>query len=192
METTTVEHTSDDVRTPNIPRKIGVRLSTAILGLILAVFVVATGIFAALYLSAKGDLADRETQSDDNSHAEQIASDYAVGASTINYQDLNSWLERLKVGTTPELANKFDATAPQLEQILLPLQWTATAAPVAAVVTSESGGIFQVSAFVNVSSTNAQTPEGSQVTVTYSVAIDSNADWKITEVGGMSEALAVK
>ncbi|UGT67624.1 hypothetical protein LTT66_31175 [Nocardia gipuzkoensis] len=49
---------------------------------------------------------------------------------------------------------------------------------------SESGGIYKVNAYLTVVSTSAQTPEGAQTTVTYSLTIDRNSDWKITEVGG--------
>ncbi|WP_275106976.1 hypothetical protein [Nocardia arthritidis] len=36
---------------------------------------------------------------------------------------------KLKANTADSLAAKFDATGPQLEQILLPLQWTSKATP---------------------------------------------------------------
>ncbi|WP_185757283.1 hypothetical protein [Nocardia bhagyanarayanae] len=76
--------------------------------------------------------------------------------------------------------------------VLLPLQWTSKATPSAAVVTSEGGGIYKVSAFLNVTTTSAQTPQGGQSTVTYALTIDKNAGWKITDVGGMDNALPVK
>ncbi|MBF6171896.1 hypothetical protein IU476_10470 [Nocardia blacklockiae] len=152
----------------------------------------ATTTFAALYWSARSTLADRDDRAAADRHAEQIASDYAVGASTIDFHDVKSWITRLQAGTTPQLAAKFDATAPQLEQILLPLQWTSKATPLSAAVTSESNGVYKVNAYLNVNSTSAQTPDGAQTTVTYSLTIDSNADWKITDVGGLQNALPTK
>lgn len=101
-------------------------------------------------------------------------------------------MTRLKTGTSPQLSAKFDATAPQLEQILLPLQWTSTATPLSAAVTSESGGVYKVNAYLNVNSTSAQTPDGAQTTVTYSLTIDSNSGWTITDVGGLQNALPTK
>ncbi|MEV6217123.1 hypothetical protein [Nocardia sp. NPDC051833] len=153
---------------------------------------VSTAVFAMLYRSADADLAAREAKSVDDRHAEQVASNYAVGASTIDYRDTRAWLNRLKAGTTPELAAKFEATSPQLEQILLPLQWTSTATPLSAQVISEAGGIYKVNAYLTVTSTSAQTPTGAQTTVTYSLTLDRNADWKITDVGGLQNALPTK
>ena len=174
---------------PRRPTRIELRLSTVVTGLIVAALIIATGTFAALYLSARGDLADNEARAADNAHAEQVAADYALGASTIDYRDTTGWLDELKANTTPQLAAKFDATAQQLEQILLPLQWTSSATPITSVVTSESDGIYQVNAFLNVTSTSAQTPQGTATTVTYSLTIDKNDDWKITDVGGLDGAL---
>ncbi|MFF0456475.1 hypothetical protein [Nocardia africana] len=152
----------------------------------------ATGVFAALWLSARGDLGDREAAAAADRHAEQVATDYAVGASTINFQDYNAWVAKLKANTSAQLANKFDATAPKLQEILVPLKWSSTATPISAVVTSDTGGVYKVNVFLNVNSTNAQTPNGGQTTVTYNVTVDSGAGWKITDVGGMDGALPLK
>ncbi|MBJ8342133.1 hypothetical protein JGU71_24905 [Antrihabitans sp. YC3-6] len=142
--------------------------------------------------SAKSDLRNRDAKSSDDQHAEQVATDYAIGASNIDYKDADAWLLRLKAGTTPELANKFDATGPKLQELLIPLQWTSSAAPIEAAIASETGGIYVVNVFLNVTSTSAQTPSGAQTTVTYNVTVDRNNDWKITDVGGMDGALPGK
>lgn len=191
------EETTEDRAEPRAvrneqPRTVSIRLSTAAAGAGIATLAVSTVAFGALYWSAKSDLADRDSTAADDRRAAQVASDYAVGASTIDYKDTKSWLGRLQAGTTPQLTAKFDATGPQLEQILLPLQWTSKATPLSAAVTSESGGIYKVNAYLNVVSTSAQTPEGAQTTVTYSLTIDRNADWKITDVGGLQNTLPTK
>ncbi|WP_432279302.1 hypothetical protein [Nocardia brasiliensis] len=144
------------------------------------------------FLSPRAALVPRDSAAADDKHAEQIATDYAVGAATVNFADFNSWVGKLKANTTPALATKFETTAPKLQEILTPLKWTSTATPVTAKVTSESAGIYKVNVFVNVTSTNAQDPNGAQTTVTYNVSVDRNADWKITDVGGMDGALPVK
>lgn len=59
-------------------------------------------------------------------------------------------------------------------------------------MTSESGGVYTVNVFLDVTSTSAQTPQGGQTTVTYTLTVDRNSDWTITEVGGLSGALPVK
>ncbi|GAB2443279.1 hypothetical protein [Nocardia tengchongensis] len=174
------------------PRTLSIRLSTVLTAAAAIALVASTVTFASLYSSARSTIADRDAKATDNRHAEQIASDYALGASTIDYRDVKAWLGRLKTSTSPQLSAKFDATGPQLEQILLPLQWTSKATPLSSAVVSESGGIYKVNAYVTVASTSAQTPDGAQTTVTYSLAIDSNSDWKITEVGGLQNALPTK
>ncbi|NMN99177.1 hypothetical protein FGL95_29560 [Nocardiaceae bacterium YC2-7] len=145
-----------------------------------------------MLLSAKGELRDRDAKAADDEHARQVATDYALGASNIDFKDANAWFARLKAHTTPELANKFDATAPKLQELLVPLQWTSSAAPIDATIASETGGIYSVKVFLNVTSTSAQTPNGAQTTVTYNVTVDTNNDWKISDVGGMDGALPGK
>jgi Mce-associated membrane protein len=174
------------------PLTIAVRLSTVVTTALIVALLAVGIVFGCLYFSARSTLSDRDAAAAGDKHAEDIASKYAVGASTIDYHDVKSWIERLKAGTTTQLAAKFDATAPQLEQILLPLQWTSKATPLSAAVTSESDGIYKVNAYLDVTSTSAQTPDGGRTTVTYSLTIDRNADWKITDVGGLQNALPTK
>ncbi|WP_433560315.1 hypothetical protein ACQP1O_21600 [Nocardia sp. CA-151230] len=174
------------------PRTVSIRLSTVLISAGIALLTAVAVSFASLYWAARSTLADRDAKAADDRHAEQIATDYSLGASTIDYHDVKGWIGRLQSGTTPQLSAKFDATAPQLEQILLPLQWTSKAAPLSAGVISESGGIYKVNAYLTVTSTSAQTPDGAQTTVTYSLTVDRNSGWKITDVGGLQNALPSK
>ncbi|WP_336082945.1 hypothetical protein [Nocardia sp. SSK8] len=173
-------------------RTIHARLSTVLAAVAFAALTLATGTFAWLYFAASGTLAERDARAADDRHAAQVATDYAVGASTIDYREVPAWLGRLKTGTTGQLAAEFDATAPQLEQILLPLQWTSTATPLSAAVVAEADGVYTVNAYLDVVSTSAQTPEGTRATVTYSLTIDRAAGWQITEVGGLRNTLPAK
>ena len=170
------------------PRAVSIRLSTVLTALVFVLLLAATLTFAGLYRSASSRLSDQAATAADDKHAEQIATDYSVGASTIDYHDVKAWIGRLQAGTTPQLSAKFDATAPQLEQILLPLQWASKATPLSATVLSESQGVFKVNAYLDVTSTSAQTPDGAQTTVAYSLTIDRNSGWKITDVGGGLQA----
>ncbi|MFE6861816.1 hypothetical protein [Nocardia sp. NPDC057668] len=176
----------------NGQRSISISLSTLRNAVALVLPLVVIIVLGMLYNSARSELADRDSRAADERHAEQVATDYAVGASTIDYHDTKAWLTRLKAGTTPQLSAKFDATAPQLEQILLPLQWTSKATPLSASILSEAGGIYKINAYLEVTSTSAQTPDGATTTVTYSLTIDRNAAWKITEVGGLQNAFPAK
>ncbi|MFF3568687.1 hypothetical protein ACFYXQ_13030 [Nocardia jiangxiensis] len=177
---------------PRGPRTLAIRLSTVLTTLVIVALLVVAIVFGWLYFSARSTIADTNARAADGKHAQDIASKYAVGASTIDYHDVKGWIARLKASTSPQLSAKFDATAPQLEQILLPLQWTSKATPLSAAVTSESGGIYKVNAYLNVNSTSAQTPDGAQTTVTYSLTIDRDSGWKITDVGGLENALPTK
>ncbi|MEV6072582.1 hypothetical protein AB0L82_39080 [Nocardia sp. NPDC052001] len=200
---TTLEKTSDDtaaeteaVRKDTRAGKPSVTLSLPVSTLIAAavavVLLLISGTVGVLLWQSRGELADRTAAAADDRHAEQVATDYAVGAATINYKDFNSWVAKLKTNTVPQLANTFDATAPKLQELMVPLQWTSTASPIAAKVESVSGNSYKVDVFVNVTSTNAQNPQGVQTTVTYNITVDKNADWKITDVGGTAAALPLK
>ncbi|WP_280397753.1 hypothetical protein [Nocardia carnea] len=171
------------------PGTVSIQVASLVRGALIAVLAVVAIVFAVLYFVARGDLADRDEQAAADRHAEQLATDYAVGAATVNFKDLDAWITALKTNTTPQLAGKFDETAPKLEQILVPLQWTSTATPIAAKVASEQDGVYKVNVFVDVTSTNAQNPDGTQTTVTYTVTLDENAGWQITDVGGVDGAL---
>ncbi|MEV6064966.1 hypothetical protein AB0L82_00295 [Nocardia sp. NPDC052001] len=176
---------------PEAPQAKTVSLKLSTLGTVAAAVLLIGALItvSALWLSARGDLRDRDAAAADAQRAEQIATDYSVGASNINFSDLNSWTGRLKANTTPTLADKFEATAPKLQEILVPLKWTSSATPVTAKVMSQNNGVYQVNVFLNVTSTNAQNPQGVQTTVTYTVAVDPNNGWKVADVGGMNLAL---
>jgi Mce-associated membrane protein len=178
---------------PKRPRQIALRLSTVATTAAIFALLIATGAFASLYFRVQHDISARDARAAEDRHAQQIATDYALGASTIDYRDTKTWFNKLKADTTAQLAAKFDASAPQLEQILQPLQWTSKATPITSTVMSESGGVYQVSAFLNVNSTSVQTPQGGITTVAYTVTVDKNAGWKITQVGGgLDSALPAK
>lgn len=163
-------------------------IAAAVLLVLLAVIATTT----TLWLRSRGELHDRDAAAADRGRAEQVATDYAVGAAKIDFTHVDDWFARLKDNTAPELAAKFDATAPKLRDILLPLKWTSTATPITAKTMSEAGGVYKVDVFLTVSSTNAQTPDGGRTTVTYTVTVDRHSGWKITDVGGLEGALAGK
>ncbi|MGX1806101.1 hypothetical protein ACWIGI_10345 [Nocardia sp. NPDC055321] len=163
--------------------------STGILGMLIAGLIVTSCVLGGFLWSARSELNSQNDRTADERRAEQVATDYAVGASSINYQDVDPWLVKLKANTAPQLANKFDATAPKLQQLLVPLKWTSTSSAIDAAVASETNGIYKVNVFLNVTSTSAQTPDSTQTTVTYTVTVDKNSSWQITDVGGMEGAL---
>lgn len=176
---------------PDRPIRV-VKVSTIVTVIAFTVLAGVAATLGFLLLKARGELSARDAAAADEQHAERVATDYAVGAATINYQDFPAWITKLKANTAPAMASKFDATAPKLQQILLPLKWSSTGTPVAAKVESVNGSIYKVDVFVSVNSTTAQTPDGTQTTVTYNVTVDKGSDWKITDVGGTLAALSTK
>ncbi|MGW5513878.1 hypothetical protein [Nocardia africana] len=181
--------TETTARTAKAPRTLSIRLSTVATAAAGVALIAVAVVFGSLWLSARGDLRDRDDRAATQQHAEQVATDYAVGASTIDYQNVGAWIGKLKAGTSSQLAQKFDATAPKLQEILVPLKWTSSATPIAAEVMSNENGVYKVDVFLNVNSTSAQTPQGAQTTVTYTVDVDPGSGWKVTDVGGMAGAL---
>ncbi|MDO3650223.1 hypothetical protein [Nocardia mangyaensis] len=171
---------------------VAVRVSSLIGGAAIAVLAIVAIVLGVLLGSARSQISDTEAQAADDAKAEQIALDYAVGSATLNYQDVNAWVAKLKAGTSPELSGKFEATGAKLEQIIIPLRWTSSATPITAKVMSREGAAYQVAAFVDVSTTNAQNPDGLRNTVTYNITVDAGQDWKITDVGSADGTLPIK
>lgn len=165
-------------------RAISLPVSTLLWSAAVATLAIVAVVLGGLFITARGEVSDRAAADAARQRAEQVATDYSVGAATINPGDMAGWVRNLTAGTTPVLAGKFQATAPALEELLGQLKWSSRATPVAAKVTGENDGVYTVSVFLTVSSTTAQTPQGAQSTVTYTVTVDENSDWKVTDVGG--------
>lgn len=159
-----------------------------IVGLI-AALVAGIGVMTWLYIGAKRELDDRAREVADTKRAEQIALDYATNAAAMNFKDIPAWKDKLVAGTSPELKERLSAAADQMEQILVPLQWDSTARPLSAKVRSQVGSAYIVDAFVSVMTKTAQGPDRLQSTATYSVTIDPDKDWQITDVGGIGAAV---
>jgi type II secretory pathway pseudopilin PulG len=174
----------------------GHRVSVSVRTLVVATSIVAllalAGVTTWLYIDEKAKFDAQGRQAANNAHAEQIALDYAVGAAKIDFQDLGPWKKNLVEKTTAELKEKLSSAATSMEQILVPLQWKSTAVPLVAKVRSHTNGIYVVDTFVGVETKTMQAPEGLQSTATYSITIDSNHDWQISDVGGIGTVLGQK
>jgi hypothetical protein len=174
-----------DAKSPRRQRSISVGVRSLVIGAVIAIMAAAIATLGWLYIDAKRQLDAQASQSANDARAEKIALDYAVNAAVMNYEDLQAWKAKLVAGTSPELNQKLTEAAKSMEQIVVPLQWTSTAEPLVAKVRSNSAGIFVVDCFVSVQTKTVQGPEALQSTATYSVTIDSNHDWQITDVGGV-------
>ncbi len=171
----------------HLPRRVSFSVSARglLYTLAIAVLVGALTTFIWLYIDARHELDAQTRKTDNNAHAEKVALDYAVNAATMNYQDLNGWKTKLVAGTSPELNDKLSKAAESMQQILLPLQWSSNARPLIAKVRSNTAGIYVVDCFVSVQTKTMQAPEPLVSTATYSLTLDSNKNWQITDVGGI-------
>lgn len=173
--------------------EVGKRLSISVRSLVysgvIVVLVGAVGVLAWLYIGALGQLGAQSTAAANEQRAKDVALTYAVNAAQMNFKDFGAWKVKLVDNTTPELKEKLDRAATDMEQVLAPLQWDSTARPLAAAVRSDAAGIYVVDTFVSVLTKTMQTPEGMQSTATYGITIDSNNGWQISDVGGIDAVL---
>ncbi|OZC63670.1 hypothetical protein CH306_25865 [Rhodococcus sp. 15-725-2-2b] len=171
-------------------RQVSVR--SIITSVIAAVLVVAIAVLGWMLNTKSDELSSLQAAAANDTRAEDIASNYAVGAAQMDFTKTDEWKTRLVAGTSPELANRLTQAATSMEQITAPLQWTSTSTPITATVRSEADGTYVVDCFVNVVTKNNQAPEGVQSTATYSVTIDSANNWLITDVGGIGAMMEAK
>lgn len=183
---------SGEVDSTRRPRSISLSMRGLILGAAIVALVAAVATLGWLYAGVRHQLDAQAAQSANDAHAEKIALDYAVSAATMDFKDLQSWHVKLVAGTTPELNKKLSDAGTQMEQVLVPLQWSSSAKPLIAKVRSSQGGIYVVDSFVSVQTKTVQAPEALQSTATYSTTIDSNNNWLITDVGGIGSAMGPK
>jgi hypothetical protein len=172
------------------------QVSMSVRGLLTLALIVAlvagVAVMTWLYVGARHEISEQQQSQANSARAEQIALDYATNAAQMNFQDLAGWKSKLVAGTGTELSNRLAKAADQMEQILVPLQWTSTARPLAAKVRSNVGTVYTVDAFVSVLTKTVQGPDPLQSTATYSVTVDSGQDWKITDVGGIGAAVGAR
>jgi hypothetical protein len=185
---------TDDARRTRVGggRQISLSVRSLAVGTVIIGLIAAVGVMTWLYLGAKARLDDQAQHAANNRHAEQIALDYAVNAAIMDYKDLSPWKQNLVKGTTPELGDKLTKAGSAMEQILLPLQWSSGAHPLAAKVRSSDNGVYVVDAFVSVSTKTVQAADSLQSTATYSITLDSNNAWKISDVGGIAAVVGDK
>jgi Mce-associated membrane protein len=173
-------------------RQLSISVRSLMVAAVIAVLVAAVGVLGWLYVGARSTLDGQARQSENDFRAEKVALDYAVNAAAMSYEDLKVWKEKLVAGTSPELKDKLTKAATSMEQILVPLQWTSTASPLAAKVVSKNGGAYVVDSFVTVLTKTMQAPDPLRSTATYSVTIDTTKNWQISDVGGIGAVVEQK
>lgn len=173
-------------------RQVSISVRTLAVGAVIAVLLAGVAVLAWLYIGAENKIDDAAVLTANKGRAEQIALDYAVGAAKIDFEHLDAWKADLVKGTTPELNGKLSDAAKSMEQILVPLQWKSSATPLVAKVRTDDNGMYVVDTFVGVETKTVQAPDGLQSTATYSITVDSNHDWQISEVGGVGAVVGQK
>lgn len=177
---------------PRPRRSISLSVRSLLVGAVIVILIGAAGTFAWLYVDAHRQLDAQASQSSENARAEKISLDYAVDAATMDFKDLQPWKVKLVAGTNEDLNKKLSDAAVSMEQVLVPLEWKSTAQPLVAKVRSRTGGLFVVDCFVSVQTKTVQAPDALQSTATYSITIDSNNNWLITDVGGIGSVVEPK
>lgn len=183
---------SDVAAKSRSPRRVSLSVRTLVVASAFVILLGAVGVMTWLYFGERAKVEAQVRQADNRHHAEQIALDYAVNAATMNFQDLNTWKGKLVNGTTPELHDKLTKAATQMEQLLVPLEWNSTSQPLVAKVLSDTNGVYVVDTFVSVLTKTTQAPDNLQSTATYSITIDSNNNWQISDVGGIGAVVGAK
>ena len=173
-------------------RRVSLSVRTLIASVVILMLAAGVGVMTWLYLGERNTVQAQQSHAANYQHAEQIALDYAVNAATMNFHDLNTWKAKLVNGTTPALNDKLTKAATSMEQILVPLEWSSTAQPLVAKVRSDTNGIYVIDTFVSVLTRTTQAPDNLQSTATYSITIDSNDNWQISDVGGIGAVAGSK
>ncbi|WP_231894169.1 MULTISPECIES: serine/threonine protein kinase [unclassified Gordonia (in: high G+C Gram-positive bacteria)] len=150
---------------------------------------VAVGVLAYLLVQRSDDLAAERQLTADKQTAETIAGRYAVGAATFDFNNLQPWSAALKNGTAPELNSRFDVAVSTLTPLIQEVQWVQTAKLIAAkTVDIRADRQFIVQVFVSTHMTSTQNPKGLNTVTPYTITLDRDSKWLITDVAGIAGA----
>ncbi|MGX9294996.1 hypothetical protein [Tsukamurella paurometabola] len=161
----------------------GATVTTVVITVVIVALLAAAITFGVLWGMQKSENDDMKQAAADKAHAEKVASEYATGTATIDFRDLGPWRAALTKGVTPELKAKLDASAGAMTQLLVPLQWVSKGTALDAVVSSQSGSVYKVTAYVKVDGTNIQATTSRDLVTGYEITMDKARDWQITDAG---------
>ncbi len=167
-------------------------MRSLLIGGLITALIAALVVFVVRDVSARSDLRALETDQADRATAERIAGEYAVDAATLDYDDLTPWVSAMRKGVSPELSRKYEVIGQAMEQILTPLRMKTTAELVTANTEDVAGEVYRVVAVVNVNTTTVQNPAGGSTVAVYTLVLDRDQDWLITDVGDPTQAISDK
>ena len=172
--------------------RLTITLRSLVTAAVIAALVVAVAGLAWLYIDAQRKLDAQTRQSANNAHAEKIALDYAINAAeiklTTSTRGKPNWLPVQPQHSRTSWARRRS----KWSRYWSPPNGHSTARPLMAKVRSDSGGIYVVDCFVGVVTKTIQSPGPLQSTAAYSVTIDSDRNWEISDVGGIGAVVARK
>ena len=160
-------------------------MRSLLIGGLITALIAALVVFVVRDVSARSDLRALETDQADRATAERIAGEYAVDAATLDYDDLTPWVSAMRKGVSPELSRKYEVIGQAMEQILTPLRMKTT-------TRYTSPATSSVFAVVNVNTTTVQNPAGGSTVAVYTLVLDRDQDWLITDVGDPTQAISDK
>ena len=150
---------------------------------------VAVAVLAYLLVQRSDDLVAERQLTADKQTAETVAGRYAVGAATFDFNNLQPWSAALKNGTAPELNSRFDVAVNTLTPLIQEVQWVQTAKLIAAkTVDIRADRQFIVQVFVSTHMTSTQNPKGLNTVTPYTITLDRDSNWLITDVAGIAGA----
>ncbi|MDF3285348.1 hypothetical protein [Gordonia sp. N1V] len=144
---------------------------------------VATGVFGWQAHQRGDELDALRAQSADEAHARQLASDYAVAAARIDYRNFDPWFAALRSHVNQPLAQQFQTSEPALRDLLGQLQWVSTGTLVGSDIATHNDGTYHVQVFLDVTTSNVQSPDGVKTTALYPITVDGK-NWQITDISG--------
>lgn len=161
--------------------------SARMLGIAAAVVaVVMTAVAAFAFWQAhdlRSELSTVRAQHDDDSRAQRVAADYAVAAAQIDYRNFDPWFGNLRKGVAPRLADQFSSSEPALRDLLGQLQWVSSGKLIGSDITARNGNTYEVQVFVDVTTSNVQSPQGVKTTALYPITVDKDG-WRISDISG--------
>lgn len=166
------------------PRRHPVVVAVAVLCL---AALVAMSVLAVLFTQRADELSAMQQRDRDEAAAETVAGEYAVGAATFSHNDIPAWAEALKAGTAKELESRFDVAVKTLTPLIQEVQWSQTAELITATtVDVRADRQFVVQVFVSTRMTSTQNPNGLNIITPYTITLDRDDDWLITDVADIA------
>ncbi|WP_246007910.1 hypothetical protein [Gordonia oryzae] len=158
-------------------------LVAAMIVAVILVLAVMTGVFGWQVHQRGDELGALRAQSADEAHARQLASDYAVAAARIDYRNFDPWFAALRSHVNQPLAQQFQTSEPALRDLLGQLQWVSTGTLVGSDIATHNDGTYHVQVFLDVTTSNVQSPDGVKTTALYPITVDGK-NWQIIDISG--------